>query len=152
MLFYPLWVHFWQFSWEPSVPPLPVGVDKGWLKPRRGACIEHMLAHVYHSVWRVHCEWTNVVNRCCILYKVFKIPFIRKPSSAYILCFSFSFFFSCIPNLLIARPPVFLSQPCPPLSSCPFYCPAVSLFLPLLHRFGFFVSESWPPSCQLRQD
>lgn len=41
MLFYPLWVLFWQFSCELVAPPLPVWVDEGWLKPRCGECVEH---------------------------------------------------------------------------------------------------------------
>lgn len=83
MLFYPLWVLFWQFSCEPSVPPLPVGVDKGWLKPPCAECIEHMLAHVYHMVWFVHYEWTNMCTDAALSYrKVLKIIlYIRKPFS-----------------------------------------------------------------------
>lgn len=49
--FYPLWVLFWWFSSEPVAPPLPVCVDKGWLKPGCGACIEHMSACVYVAAY-----------------------------------------------------------------------------------------------------
>lgn len=90
MLFYPLWVLFWQFSWEPSVPPLPVGVDKGWLKPRCEACIEHMLAHVYRSVWFVRSEWTNMVNRCCanLYWRIFsKNAINKKPFLGFYIMF-----------------------------------------------------------------
>lgn len=54
--FYPLWVLFWWFSSELVAPPLPVWVDKGWLKPGCGEYIEHMSACVY----------------CCVLFVLSK--------------------------------------------------------------------------------
>lgn len=129
MLFYPLWVLFWQCSREPSVPPLPVGVDKGWLKPGCEACTEHMLAHVYRSVWFVRYAWTNAANRCCTnLYKrIFsKNAVNKKPFLGFYIMFQLFLLF----HLQLAHlPPAYF--PLPIVSSFIFLSLLLSRCFPL---------------------
>lgn len=72
MLFYPLWVLFSQFSCELAVLPLPVSVDKGWLKPR---CVEF----IERSFWQQHdyqgcvCVSLSVLQILLVLQKNLKL-------------------------------------------------------------------------------
>lgn len=61
------------------------------------------------------------------------------------------------PTLLLpslSSPPVssYCLFSCLHLSPFPLFCPSIFLFPSLALIRLFFVSQSWPPSCQLRQD
>lgn len=72
MLFYPLWVLFSRFSCKLAVLPLPVSVDKGWLKPR---CVEF----IERSFWQQHdyqgcvCVSLSVLQILLVLQKNLKL-------------------------------------------------------------------------------
>lgn len=188
MLFYPLWVLFYWFSCELAVPPLPVDVDKGWLKPRCGECVEHsfwqhhdyqvcmcvslyvctvyrcimnqrsILAsftrkNYFNTIWET---FTEAVNRwyCVLLLPVIQTN--KNPCKKETSTPAFTWRYSHSPTPAPSLPVNFLCLPsvCLPAFTplFPLFCPSVFLFPSLALIRLFFVSESWPPSCQLRQD
>lgn len=166
MLFYPLWVLLWQFSCELAVLPPPVSVNKGWLKPRCEKCIEHGFwwhrdyqGCVFVTVWMHHEEkkiplsylnviWEPVsesVNRWyyTLLLQLIQTNKILSSIYTFLSC-SFPFNFLHVPSVFV--PPLLFSFLLSSLLS-----PILLFPSPALIRL-FFVSESRPPSCQLRQD
>lgn len=158
MLFYPLWVLFSRFSCELAVLPLPVSVDKGWLKPR---CVEF----IERSFWQQHdyqgcvCVSLSVLQILLVLQKNLKLfgEFYRSCEQMVLYFMSWKKKQHSLWHLngfpIFHYLAVFVSLPfvCFPTftASFPLFC---ILFSSLALIQLFFVSESRPPSCQLHQD